>query len=67
MLTPAGIQQKSRLTHRFLKVTLGYCNQVEEKLGLPGSKVWRLKWEPGDCLVGLGSGLAARKSDGNGR
>ena len=32
VLTPAGLQEKSRLTYRFLKVTLGYYNQVEEKL-----------------------------------
>ena len=32
VLTPAGLQEKSRLTCRFLQVTLDYYNRVEEKL-----------------------------------
>lgn len=33
ILTPAGMKEKSRLTYRFLKFTMGYYNRVEEKLG----------------------------------
>lgn len=40
--------------------------QIAE-LGLPASKVWRLKWEPGDWLGGSGSGPAARESTRDGR
>ncbi len=32
ILTPTGLKEKSRLTYRFLKLTLAYYNQVEEKL-----------------------------------
>ena len=32
VLTPAGLREKSRRTRRFLQVTLGYYNRVEEKL-----------------------------------
>ena len=32
ILTPSGMREKSRLTYRFLKLTMGYYNRVEEKL-----------------------------------
>ena len=32
ILTPAGLKEKSRLTYRFLKFTMGYYARVEEKL-----------------------------------
>ena len=32
ILTPAGLREKSRLTYRFLKFTMGYYARVEEKL-----------------------------------
>ena len=32
ILTPAGLKEKSRLTYRFMKMTIGYYNRVEEKL-----------------------------------
>ena len=32
ILTSAGMKEKSRLTYRFLKFTMGYYNRVEEKL-----------------------------------
>jgi DNA-binding MarR family transcriptional regulator len=33
ILTPAGFKAKSHLTYRFLKYTLSFYNQVEDKLG----------------------------------
>ena len=32
ILTPAGLKEKSRLTYRFLRLTMGYYSRVEEKL-----------------------------------
>ena len=32
IMTPAGLKEKSRLTYRFMKMTIGYYNRVEEKL-----------------------------------
>ena len=32
ILTPSGLKAKSQLTYRFLEFTLGFYNQVEEKL-----------------------------------
>ena len=31
-MDPVGSQEISRRTHRFLRVTLGYYNRVEERL-----------------------------------
>ena len=31
-MTPAGLKEKSRLTYRFMKMTIGYYGRVEEKL-----------------------------------
>ena len=32
VMTPAGLKEKSRLTYRFMKMTIGYYGRVEEKL-----------------------------------
>ena len=57
ILTPSGLKEKSRLTYRFLQMTLGYYGRVEDKLRACVEEMGRAKV---DEIVLCGATDAAR-------